>query len=150
MITTVDTTTSRVAADLVTAFQGRDGIGLRILKDAAAQLEDVIRQRILADAAALGADLDTLAAHLDGSASPAPQKPAARTPKARPEAPADDTAFLALLEAELAKGPATALALAKRFTGATKERVGRLLCASLDHDLTPLHRNGLKWSRVTT
>lgn len=150
MNTTVDTASPNVVADLVAAYAGREGLGLRHLRDAIAQIEETIRQRILSDARALGVDADSLAAQLDGAPPESPQKPAARAPKARPEAPADDAAFLALLDAELAKGPATALGLAKRFTGVTKDRVHSVLGSAHTLGGMRLALHGLKWSRVAT
>ncbi len=137
------------ANDLAAAYQGREGIGLRILRDAAGLLEECIRQRILSDAAALGMDVDAIAAKLDGSAPPdEPQKPAARAAKPRPEAPADDAALLKMLFAELDKGEALSVKALARRTGADSARCGKLLAdarsTSFDYGLA---LNGLKWSR---
>jgi hypothetical protein len=129
-------------AELVAASTGREGTILVILRDAIAQIEDSIRQRVLRDAAALGLDVDALARTLDGTDRGAPVEKLAAKP--RPEAPADDGALLKLLFAELDKGEAlSAKALARR-TGAAKDRVGALLLNNVG-DRLALY--GVKWSR---
>lgn len=140
------------SAELVAAFQGREGVGLAVVREAAGILEETIKQRVLSDATALGLDVDKLAATLDGRAAAPPAPKRTRTPAHKPAAPADDAELLRLLVGELDKGTAlTAKAMARR-TGATVERVTTVLRNAQGEDVgePATHRlalHGLKWSR---
>lgn len=143
-------TESFTSAQLVAAFQGREGIGLMVVREAAGALEETIRQRVLDDANALGLDVDKLAAALDGRA-PEPTTPKrTRAPATKPEAPEDDGALLRLLLTELDKGePLTAKAMARR-TGASTARVTFVLRETEASPANTQYRialHGLKWSR---
>lgn len=140
-------TAPTTAAELVASFEGRERTGLTLCLEAAAKFKDIIETRLREDARALGLD-DPLAPVAE---KPAPTPPARKRRAAeRPAAPEDDTALIAVLLAELDKGDASSLALAKRFTGLTKERTQAVLFKSSNLQAGGPHvkTNGRKWSRV--
>jgi hypothetical protein len=150
-VTVLDHTFLTTAA-LVEAFAGREGTGLRVLRDAAAQIEESIRQRIVADAQSLGIDPgDMLAKMLSpAAATPAPEK-RTRTAKARPEAPADDAELLKLLLAAIGDDRVGHKGLAGRFAGLDIDRVRRVLADEASRGAearVKLEPNGRTWVRV--
>jgi len=139
-------------AEIVGAFEGREGTGRRLLLDAAALLEDKIRERIIADAQALGIDPgDLLTKMLTGGVAAAPAK-RERAAKAKPDAPDDDLVLLTALLEAIGDGRVTAKGLAARFKGLTAVRVYSVLAAESALGevarRVKLEPNGRTWTRV--
>ncbi|MGE5202859.1 MAG: hypothetical protein ACM3O6_12435 [Acidobacteriota bacterium] len=127
-MSTFDISAPFTAAELVATAEGREGTMLRICREAAAQIEEKIRARIAADGAALGKTQEEINALLaNTSTAPSSLAKRERTPKTRPELPADDAAAREVLVAEVLKDRVTSKGLAGRYANGDVERVRRLL-----------------------